>query len=593
MPNPIPGPSAASARAQSGASLLEQRVEDAQSALMFEQAWLSNVLGVLFAALVCWLMWDTVDHDALLAWLALKTGVAAVRVAVHWQWRRCTGAVARRWAHVYTVLLAVDGAVYGLIGTWLLPQDDPAMAAMMLASLIGVASVGFVVLSVNLRAAVALLLPLLGPNILWQFGQGTRLGTYTALAFLLFIGLVFYEGRRASAYSRAMHKLRFHMDDLAEQREQALRLAEQHSSIKSRFLATMSHEMRTPLNGLLGMLQVLRREVAEGEARAAYELMERSGTHLLRIINDVLDLSKIEAGRIELDIEPFDLSAVVGDVGRIFGSLCAQKGVALAVHNELDAPHWVLGDGVRVRQVLDNLLGNACKFTPAGSVMLHVRREGERVVFRVEDSGIGIAPQELPQLFSPFHQADSSYARRHGGTGLGLAISQRLAREMQGDVRCERTGALGSEFVFEAVLRPCAAPAPAPQPEAGPPMRGRVLLVEDNAVNVIVATALLEQLGVEVESVGDGEAAITRCREQPPDIVLMDCQMPSVDGFEATRRIRQAEARSGRARLPIIALTANALPGDRARCLAAGMDDHLPKPVQLEELRQVLKRWLR
>ena len=572
--------------------MLEQRVEDAQAALMFEQSRLSNYVGVPFAALVCWLLWHSVDPASLIAWLGLKVAVTAVRAGVEWRWRHCVGRTARRWAHVYTALLAVDGAVYGLIGTWLLPRDDPGMAAMMLASLVGVAAVGFVVLSANLRASIALLLPLLGPNIVWQFGESTRLGTYTALAFLLFVGLIVYEGRRASAYSRAMHKLRFQMDDLAEQREQALRLAERHSSIKSRFLATMSHEMRTPLNGLLGMLQVLRREAHDSQARDAYALMERSGTHLLRIINDVLDLSKIEAGRIELEIEPFDLAAVIGDAGRIFGSLCGHKGVALAVHSDLGASHWVLGDGARVRQVLDNLLGNACKFTPAGCVTLHVRRDGERVVLRIEDSGIGITPEELPRLFSPFHQADSSYARRHGGTGLGLAISQRLAREMRGDVRCERTGPQGSEFVFEAMLPPCAAPVPAPGPVAAPPLQGRVLLVEDNAVNVIVATALLEQLGLQVESVGDGEAAIARCREQPPDVVLMDCQMPSVDGFEATRRIREAEARASRPRLPIIALTANALPGDRARCLAAGMDDHLPKPVQLEALRQALLRWL-
>ena len=574
--------------------MLELRVEDAQATLMFEQARLSNYAGVPFAGLVCWLLWHTVDHAALLTWFGLKVAVTAARAGVEWRWRHATVGGARSWAHVYTALLAVDGAVFGLIGTWLLPRDDPGMAAMMLASVVGVAAVGFVVLSANLRASVALLLPLLGPNIVWQLGENTRLGSYTALAFLLFVGLIIYEGRRASAYSRAMHKLRFQMDHLAEQREQALWLAERNSSIKSRFLATMSHEMRTPLNGLLGMLQVLRREARESQAEA-YELMERSGAHLLRIINDVLDLSKIEAGRIELGSEPFDLAGVVDDAARIFGSLCEQKGIALTLQSDLGASHWVLGDGARVRQVLDNLLGNACKFTTAGCVTLHAHRDGERVVFRIEDSGIGIAPEELPLLFSPFHQADSSYARRHGGTGLGLVIARQLAREMRGDVRCERTGPQGSEFVFEAALPLCNVPiaTPASESEAGPALRGRVLLVEDNAVNVIVATALLEQLGLQVESVGDGEAAIARCREHPPDLVLMDCQMPSVDGFEATRRIRQSEARAGAGRLPIIALTANALPCDRARCLAAGMDDHLPKPVQQDELRRVLARWLR
>ncbi|MCM5682830.1 response regulator [Schlegelella sp. S2-27] len=591
MPSIRTGPAADPSPEQSQA-LLEQRVEEAQSALMFEQARLSNLAGIPYAALLCWLLWGTADDVQLIVWLLLRVGVSTARAVVDLLWQRSTGERAQRWAHAYTALLVVDGTVYGLIGTWLLPAD-PAMAAMLLASVVGVASVGFVVLSANLRASVALLVPLLVPSILWQFTLGTRLGTYTALAFLLYVALIVQEGRRASMYSRAMHKLRFQMDDLAAQREQALRLAEQHSSVKSRFLATMSHEMRTPLNGLLGMLQVVRNEARDEQAREAYELMERSGMHLLRIINDVLDLSKIEAGRVELQLQPFDLAAVIGDVGRIFGAVARHKGIALEIDSGPGRPHWVVGDAVRVRQVLDNLLGNACKFTSAGTVRLDVTRDGERVFFRVEDSGTGIAPSELPRLFSPFHQADSSYARRHGGTGLGLAISRSLAQAMHGDVRCEHSDTQGSVFVFEAALPQCDEPVAAPaSPGTTAPLQGRVLLVEDNPVNVIVATALLEQLGVEVESVGDGEAAIARCRDRTPDLVLMDCQMPSIDGFEATRRIRNAEGRSGRARLPIVALTANALPSDRARCLAAGMDDHLAKPVQLEELRRVLQRWL-
>ena len=272
----------------------------------------------------------------------------------------------------------------------------------------------------------------------------------------------------------------------------------------------------------------------------------------------------------------------------------AEKGLAFALDLALPRPFWVAGDAVRLRQVLLNLTGNAVKFTERGHVELRVRCDaGGRAVFTVSDSGEGVPLSERERIFQPFHQGDASFGRRHGGTGLGLAISRELARAMGGDVSCaDAAGAAGACFELRLPLPLTEAAEAPPDPELSSTLQGEVLLVEDNPVNALVAQAMLERAGLHVECVDDGEQALRRVRERRFDLVLMDCQMPGMDGFEATRRIRAEERAERRVPLRIVALTANALEGDRQRSLDAGMDDHLAKPFGETELALVLQRHL-
>lgn len=383
------------------------------------------------------------------------------------------------------------------------------------------------------------------------------------------------------------------LNDARMEAESAREDAEQAARAKARFLATMSHELRTPMNGIIATAELLHDAETTTEASELTATIIRSGQALLAIINDVLDFSKLDVGKVALDPQPIDVRRLLADIETLLRAQTQTNEVAMRILVDPAVPDTVLVDGLRLRQILLNLAANAVKFARSGSVEVRctsVGREGSshRLVFAVEDTGIGIAKPEL--LFQEFTQADSSTTRRYGGTGLGLAISRRLVALLGGEIFVRSTVGVGSQFWFELVLPEpsCAADPDAPSASLVPSAPGIALVADDNPVNRMVARKVLERLGWRVELAEDGERATEKTRQRRFDIIFMDCQMPVLDGYEATKRIRHADPEAP----PIIALTANALPEDREFCLAAGMSDFLSKPVRAATLQEVLARWV-
>ncbi|HEY3796873.1 MAG TPA: ATP-binding protein [Caulobacteraceae bacterium] len=362
--------------------------------------------------------------------------------------------------------------------------------------------------------------------------------------------------------------------------------AEAANAAKSLFLATMSHEIRTPLNGVLGMAQAMAAGELTGEQRERLDVVRQSGETLLGILGDILDFSKIEAGKLDLETIDFDLEPVVRSALAPFTALAEAKGVTLDLDLN-DAAGVYAGDPTRLRQILYNLTSNALKFTAAGEVRLSARRQGDQLELSVADTGIGIPDDKLAGLFDSFSQVDASTTRRFGGTGLGLAICRRLAELMGGRIAVASEPGQGSLFMVTLPLpwRGAAMPAAAPATAAAADVGAlRVLAAEDNEVNRLVLKTLLHQVGVDPCLVENGEAALAAWRDGDWDLVLMDVQMPVMDGVAATRAIRAEEAARGYGRTPIVGLTANVMSHQVAEYLAAGMDAHVGKPISAAEL---------
>ena len=573
-----------------GEQSIQDRIAHEQVALVYQLTPIPVWAGLGFVAVVAALLWPAAPQGWVIGWAALMLALSWVRATETSRFRADVLVLQRTaywlyrykcWMVVYCLAWSASIVVFGRYATsWTF--------ALLLAGMLGVASVGVFTTFSVFSASLWFLATLLLPMVIWAAFQGGLEGLGIASAGLLYAAALAFEARRSEAGQSEMLRLRLENAAIADERAHALAVAEHSNRAKSRFLATVSHEVRTPLNGIMGMSQLLLADAPSPAAREHAEVVLKSAQHLHRVISDLLDLSRMESGRLTLESAPFDPHATLKEVHDLLLPLAGERGLKLILQPAQGEVGWYSADAARVRQVLHNLLGNAIKFTVQGEVCASVELQAQGLRYTVTDTGEGIAPSLAELIYEPFGSGITGTARRNPGAGLGLSISRQLARAMGGDLTHAPAATGGTTFTFTLAAPRVThfSPATPAPPEAWPQMVGHVLVVDDNEVNALVAQAMLQRLGLESTRASDGQQALELMQRHPFHVVLMDCRMPRMDGWQATRSWR---AQEGQTRLPIVGVTANVSSEDRAHCLQSGMDAFLGKPFLMHELVAVLQ----